>query len=103
MSLSRSRATTLRCACTEPSGDRLAAVTHFSTTGRIAFAFASVVTIDSAAMSEATRLPIIAFWCDALPPNRLPLRGVACTSVLRAKCQAALVEAVRDVLQRRLA
>src|ERR1039458_5233047 len=103
MSLSRRSATTRRCASTEPSGERFAAVTHFSTTGRSALALDSVVTIDSAAISEATRLPIIAFWCAALPPSRLPLRGVPRISVLRAQRQPALVEALVDVLQRGLA
>src|SRR5580693_2279984 len=103
MSLSRRSATTRRCAATDPSGERFAAVTHFSTTGRMALALASVVTIDSAAISEATRLPSIAFWCEALPPSRLPLRGVACISVLRAKREPALVEPVRHVLEGGLA
>src|SRR6202035_4358691 len=99
MSLSRSRPTTRRWAWSDPSGARLAAVTHFSTTGLIALAFASVVTIDSAAISDATRLPIIAFWCDELPPKRFPLRGVPCTSVLCAQREPALVEAIGHVLQ----
>ena len=38
-----------------------ALVIIFSATGLIALALASVVTIASAAISEATRLPIIAF------------------------------------------
>ena len=36
-----------------------------------------VVTIDSAAIRLATRLPNMAFWCEAEPPKRLPLRGRA--------------------------
>src|SRR5271169_1206235 len=103
MSLSRMRPTTRRCACSDPSGARFAAVTHFSITGRRAFALASVVTIDSAAISDATRLPSIAFWCDGLPPNRLPFLGVPCTSVLRAQREPALVEPVGHVLERGLA
>ena len=51
---------------------------HFSATGRRALALASVVTRDSAAISEATRLPIIAFWWAALPPKRRPFFGVPC-------------------------
>ncbi len=78
MSLSRMNATTRRWACTEPSGEFLAAVTTFYAMGRSALAFASVVTIDSAAINEATRLPIIAFWCAELPPSRRPRVGVAC-------------------------
>ncbi len=56
-----------------------ALVIIFSAMGRIALALASVVTIPSAAISEATRLAIMAFWCAALPPKRVPLRGRAGT------------------------
>ena len=84
MSLSRMRATTLRWLDTPPLR---AAVTHFSATGRSALALASVVTMDSAAMSDATKLPIIAFWCTDEPPNRRPRLGVACT-VLSPSCGA---------------
>src|SRR5580704_3111993 len=101
MSLSRIRATTLRWLARPPLH---AAVMHFSATGRTAFALASVVTNDSAAMSEATRLPIIAFWCAAEPPNRRPRRGVACiASVPRAQRQPALVQALDDLVRRLLA
>src|ERR1700759_2701024 len=96
MSLSRMRATTLRWLDTPPLR---AAVTHFSATGRSAFALASVVTMDSAAMSEATRLPIIAFWGAEEPPNRRPRLGVACmSSVPRAERQPALVQALHDLV-----
>src|SRR5579862_1518831 len=102
MSLSRISPTTRRWAWTEPSSARFAAVTHFSTTGRMALAFASVVTMDSAAISDATRFPSIAFWCDAVPPSRRPRFGSARISELRAQREAALVQAVDDVLQRGL-
>jgi hypothetical protein len=65
--------TTRRCRCTPPF---LALVTTFSTTGRRALALASVVTSASAAISDATRLPIIAFWWAASPPKRRPFLGV---------------------------
>jgi len=54
----------------------LALVTIFSAMGRRALALASVVTRPSAAISDATRLPIINFWWAASPPNRRLLRGV---------------------------
>ena len=73
MSLSRMKATTLRWRATPPLA---AAVMTFSATGRRALALASVVTRYSAAISEATRLPIIAFWWAELPPNRRPFFGV---------------------------
>ena len=73
MSLSRMSATTWRCWWIPP---RRAAVMHFSATGRMAFALASVVTSASAAMSDATRFPSIAFWWAASPPRRRPRVGV---------------------------
>ena len=45
--------------------------------GRRALALASVVTMPSAAISDATRLAIIAFWWAASPPKRRPFFGVA--------------------------
>src|SRR5271165_851577 len=103
MSRSRISATTRRCWWTPPLR---AAVMHFSATGRRALALASVVTSDSAAMSEATRLPSMAFWCAAPPPRRRPRLGVPCIvppSVFGAQRQAALVEALDDLVQRLLA
>jgi hypothetical protein len=41
-----------------------ALVTSFSTNGRSSFAFASVVSIDSASMSEVARLRIRASFCS---------------------------------------
>src|SRR5687768_6731047 len=81
----------------------------FSTTGRSALALASVVTSASAAISDATRLPNMAFWWAASPPNRLPLRGVPGMPdmegllPLAAQRQAALVELLDDLVQRLLA
>src|ERR1700722_10700863 len=101
MSLSRMRATTLRWFARPPLR---AAVTHFSATGRRALALASVVTMDSAAMSEATRLPSIAFWWADEPPKRRPRLGVACMYLVpRAERQPALVEALHDLVGRLLA
>jgi hypothetical protein len=51
--------TTWRWLWTPP---RLALVMTFSATGRSALALASVVTMASAAMRLATRLPNMAFW-----------------------------------------
>ena len=84
MSLSRMRATTLRWLAMPPWR---AAVTHFSATGRKALALASVVTSDSAAINDATRLPIMDFWCADEPPNRRPRFGVACME-LSPSCAA---------------
>ena len=55
---------------------------HFSATGRSALALASVVTSDSAAISEATRLPSMAFWWAASPPSRRPfgVPSIGCLS-----------------------
>ena len=52
----------------------------FSAIGRSAFAFASVVIRPSAAINDATRFPIIAFWWAAPLPNRRPFFGVAGTA-----------------------
>src|SRR3954453_24205744 len=76
----------------------LAFVISFSAIGRRAFALASVVTIASAANSEAARLAIISRWWWASAPNERPRRGVAgivvspCLSRSAAQRQAALVE-----------
>src|SRR5665213_3284752 len=100
MSLSRMSATTWRWRWTPPLR---AAVMHFSMTGRRAFAFASVVTRDSAAINDATRLPTMAFSWAASPPMRRPLRGmprmVFPSSVLDAKRQTPLVEALDDLVE----
>jgi len=74
ISRSRRNFTTSRWLWTPPF---LALVMSFSATGRMALALASVVTMPSAAISEATRLAIMAFWCAELPPKRRPLRGRA--------------------------
>src|SRR5579872_2314718 len=78
---------------------------HFSATGRSAFALDSVVTSDSAAMSEATRLPSIAFSWAASPPSLRPRRGVPRirSSVLDAERQASLVQALDHLVERLLA
>src|SRR3954447_3657442 len=81
----------------------------FSMTGRSALALASVVTRASAAISEATRLPNIAFWWAASPPKRRPFFGVpgmpdmTALLPLAAQRQAALVELLDDLVQRLLA
>src|SRR5947209_9833355 len=106
MSLSRMKATTSRWRWTPPF---LALVTTFSTTGRSALALASVVTKPSAAINEATRLPIIAFWWAASPPKRRPFFGVPGTPMagpsafLAPKGEAALVELLEDLVERLLA
>src|SRR5881397_190906 len=101
MSLSRMNATTWRWWSTPPF---LALVMTFSATGRSALALASVVTMASAAISEATRLANIAFWCDESLPNRLPLVGVPrMTSVLVPEREASLVELHDDLVERLLA
>src|SRR2546423_7031673 len=99
MSLSRMNATTCRWWCTPPF---LALVMSFSATGRSALALASVVTIASAAMRWATRLPIIAFWWAASPPNRGPFFGVAGmarSALLDPQRQTALVELLDDFVE----
>src|SRR4051794_14760520 len=96
-------ATTWRWLCKPPLR---ALVIIFSATGRRALALASVVTIASAAMSDATRLPNIAFWWAALPPKRRALRGragMAAASVLDAQRQAALVQLGDHLVERLLA
>src|SRR5690349_16503838 len=80
--------------------------------GRSALALASVVTIPSAAISDATRLPNMAFWWAASPPKRRPFFGVAgmagsfgcgaARSVARAQREAALVELLDDLIERLL-
>src|SRR5580658_8377432 len=99
MSRSRRNDMTCRCWCRPP---RRAAVMHFSATGRMALARVSVVTRDSAANNDATRLPSIAFWWAASPPRRRPRFGVACMaepSVLGAQREAALVEPLDDLVE----
>ena len=54
-----------------------ALVISFSAIGRNALAFASVVTIASAAISDAVRFAIINRWCCELPPKLRARRGVA--------------------------
>ena len=90
----RGTTTTWRWLCRPPF---LALVMTFSATGRSALALASVVTMPSAATSDATRLAIISRWWAALPPKRRPFFGVAGMSVLSpsAQRQAALVELLR--------
>src|SRR5579875_2488773 len=104
MSLSRMKATTCRWLWTPP---RLALVTHFSTTGRRALALASVVTIDSAAIIDATRLPNMAFWWAASPPTRGPFLGRPgmpdIAGLLAAERQAPLVELLQDLVEGLLA
>src|SRR5262249_23694351 len=73
--------------------------------GRMALALASVVTMASAAISDATRLPIIAFWWAASPPKRRPFFGVAGIGGLLvpgAQLQAALVELDDHLVERLL-
>ena len=65
-------ATTWRWLCRPPLR---ALVIIFSATGRSALALASVVTIASAAMSEATRLPNMAFWCGGAATEAAGLAG----------------------------
>src|SRR5262245_11627078 len=95
--------------CTSVSGlacARLALVMTFSATGRSAFALASVVTIASAATSDATRFDIISRWYAASPPKRRDLRGLPCMtgpSVLHPELQAALVELGLHFVERLLA
>src|SRR5205807_8714239 len=102
MSLSRMKATTWRCWCTPPF---FAFVITFSATGRSALALASVVTNASAAMSDATRLPIMAFWWAALPPKRRPFLGVPSMAglPLGAEGEAALVELLQHLVEGLLA
>src|SRR3984893_13970678 len=105
MSLSRMKPTTSRWRCTPPF---LALVTHFSTMGRSALALASVVTMPSAAISEATRLAIIALEWAASPPKRGPFLGAPGTpgmtsALLVPQRQAALVQLLEDLVERLLA
>src|SRR3954470_9200158 len=90
----------------------LALVMSFSAMGRSALALASVVTMPSAAMSEAASFAIISFWCCELPPKLRALRGVAGMSVpvfqsgfltqrsgSAAQGEAALVELLLDLVE----
>src|ERR687885_278590 len=97
MSLSPMNETTWRWRWRPPF---LALVIIFSAMGRRALALASVVTMASAAISEATRLPIIAFWWDASLPSRRPFFGVAgMSAVPAAQRQAALVQPLDDLVE----
>src|SRR6187200_2872604 len=101
MSLSPRKATTWRWRWTPPF---FALVMTFSATGRSALALASVVTMPSAAMSDATRLASISRWWAAEPPKRRPLVGVPGTSAARApQGQAPLVQLLDDLVERLLA
>src|SRR5262245_38262314 len=74
--------------------------------GRMALALASVVVMPSAAISEATRLAIIAFWCEAEPPKRRPflgVAGIALPSVPRVQAEPALVQLGDDLVEALLA
>src|SRR5882762_3596109 len=97
MSLSRMNDTKRRWRWTPPF---LALVTHFSITGRRAFAFASVVTRYSAAISDATRLPNMAFWWAASPPKRVPFFGRPRieSAFLGAERQAPLVQLLEHLV-----
>src|SRR3954453_13726165 len=78
----------------------------FSAIGRSALALASVVTIPSAANSEAARLANISRWWAAEPPKRLLLVGVpgmALRPRLRPQGQAPLVELLEDLVEGLLA
>src|SRR5947208_16366236 len=77
----------------------------FSAMGRSALALASVVTMASAANSEAAMLANSSRWWAALPPNRLLLVGVPGMALrpLRAQGQAPLVELLQDLVERLLA
>src|SRR4051812_8452654 len=71
----------------------LALVMTFSAIGRSALALASVVTMPSAATSDATRFAIMRRWWWASLPNARVLRGVAGTDLLLdPELQATLVE-----------
>src|SRR5437764_10789828 len=97
---SRRNAITWRWLCSPPF---LALVMTFSATGRMALALASVVTMASAAMSDATMLANIAFWCDESLPKRLPFVGVpSMASVLVPEREAPLVELDDDLVERLL-
>src|SRR6188508_2079216 len=100
----------MRCTRIAPSSCAFfALVISFSAIGRSALAFASVVVMPSAAISDAARLAIISFWCCELPPKLRARRGVAGMVVspllLRsaAQRQAALVELLLDLVEALLA
>src|SRR5918994_3083916 len=101
----------MRCTRAGPSSWAfLALVMSFSATGRRALALASVVTIASAANSDAARLAIIRRWWAASPPKRLDLRGVGISvvpyvfrGVSAAQRQTALVELLLDLVEALLA
>src|ERR1700694_6031884 len=92
ISLSPRYETSWRWRCRPPF---LAFVMIFSAIGRRALALASVVTMPSAAMSDATRLAIMSRWCAASLPKRCDFLGVAgmvAGPSRAAQRQAALVE-----------
>src|SRR4051812_28742678 len=99
----------MRCTRIAPSSWAfLALVMSFSAIGRSALAFASVVTMPSAAINDAARLAIISFWCCELLPKLRARRGVAGMGRLRpvpsaAQRQAALVELLLDLVEALLA
>src|SRR5689334_20095650 len=64
----------------------------FSATGRNALALASVVTMPSAANSDAARFASISRWCAAEPPKRRERRGVGMTSSSAPQRETALVQ-----------
>src|SRR3954468_3656029 len=103
MSLSPMYETTWRWLCRPPFR---ALVMSFSAMGRSALALASVVTMPSAAKSEAARLANISRWWAAEPPKRLLLVGVpgmALRPRLRPQGQAPLVELLEDLVEGLLA
>src|SRR5215210_3527466 len=103
MSLSPMYDITWRWLCTPPLR---ALVMSFSAIGRSALAFASVVTIPSAAKSDAAMLANISRWCEALPPKRRPLVGVpgmVLRPALVAQREASLVELLEHLVEGLLA
>ena len=103
ISLSPRNDTTWRWWCRPPF---LALVISFSATGRSALALASVVTMPSAANSDADQVGHHRLLVRRLPPKRRPFFGVAGMAlllVLRAQRQAALVELLDDLVERLLA
>src|SRR5438093_3346040 len=95
---------TWRRACTSP---RFALVIKRSANGRTALARASVVWMRSATNSEAAKLESMWRWWAGLPPSRGPLRGAGIVLLLRSglgtgQREAAVVEALKDLLQRLL-
>src|SRR5215212_2994978 len=103
MSLSPMYDTTWRWLCTPPLR---ALVMSFSAMGRRALALASVVTMPSAANSDAAMLANISRWWEAEPPKRRPFLGVAGMALhpaLGPQREAALVELLEDLVEGLLA